>query len=641
MVNRFVSQLSRGLFLISAVAMGVAFAQSSDGETTSTEKLIEMQDDPAQWVLPGKNFAGTRYSSLEDINAGNIENLDVAWTFSTGALRGHEGSPLVIGDMMYFVTPFPNYVYAIDLNNPNQIAWKFEPDPDPASIGVACCDSVNRGVFYADGKIVFNTLDGVVYALDADTGEELWSAKNADPSKGATMTNHPLVVRDNVIVGVSGGEFGVRGHITAYDLDTGDEVWRFYNTGPDEDVGIGERFEPQYEYMKGEDLGVTTWPEDQWKLGGSTVWGWFTYDPEMDLVYYGTSNPGTWNSSLRRENPEQIEDQVAYANRWATSVMARDPDTGELVWAYQYTPHDEWDYDGVNEHILVDLEIDGEMREVMVHFDRNGFAYVIDRGTGKVLSADTYGAGVNWAEEIDLETGLPVRNPEKGTSVGVMTENICPSAMGYKDQQPAAYSPETGLFYVPTNNLCMDLKGTEVKYIAGVPYVGAVVKTYAGPGGHRGAFIAWDPVKGEKVWEVKENFSAWSGVLATAGNLAFYGTLDGWFKAVDATSGEVVWKFQTGSGIIGAPITYRGPDGKQYIAIMSGVGGWAGLTVAGDLSLDDPTAALGAVNAFADLGRYTQKGGALYVFALEDIQGEATENQAQAQAQGQASAENL
>jgi len=612
--------LSLVLFLLSFVLAGTAWAGQSDAsqdasseEADATQQLINVQTDPEQWVLPGKNFANTRYSTLDDINTDTVDGLRVAWSFSTGAQRGFEGSPLVVGDMMYFITPYPNYVYAIDLNDPNVVAWKFEPEADPSSIGVACCDTVNRGVFYADGKIVFNTLGGLVYALDADSGRELWHAQNADPSKGQTMTNHPTVIHNNVIVGVSGGEFGVRGYVTAYDLDTGDRVWRYYNTGPDEDVGITDRFKPFYDYLKGENLGVTTWPGDQWKLGGATVWGWFSYDPDLNLLYYGTSNPGTWNSSLRRKNPDHIEDQVAYANRWATSVMARDPDTGELIWAYNFTPHDQWDYDGVNENILVSLKIDGEMRDVLVHFDRNGFAYVIDRATGELLKADTFGPGVNWAKKIDLETGLPVRNPDKASG-----KDICPSAMGYKDQQPAAYSPETGLFYVPTNNLCMDYSNTEVEYTAGVPYVGAKVKTYAGPGGNRGSFMAWDPIKGERVWSIDEVLSAWGGALVTAGDLAFYGTMDGWFKAVDIHSGEVVWKFQTGSGIIGAPMTYIGPDGRQYVAIFSGVGGWAGLTVAGDLSLDDPTAALGAVNAFADLGRYTQKGGMLYVFALDN-----------------------
>jgi len=377
---------------------------------------------------------------------------------------------------------------------------------------------------------------------------------------------------------MSGGEFGVRGYITAYNIADGSQAWRWYNTGPDAEVGITDRFNPFYDNLKGEDLGVTTWPKDQWKIGGSSVWGWFSYDPELNLVYYGTSNPGTWNASIRRNGQENLGgDQLKWANKWSASVMARDLDTGELVWAYQFTPHDEWDYDGINEMVLA-----------------------------------------------DLETGLPVRNPEKSTKMGVNTTDICPSAMGYKDQQPISFSPETGLFYVPSNNLCMDYEGTEATYIAGVPYVGATVKTYNGPGGHGGSVFAWDPVAGEKVWENKEQFAAWAGTLNTSSGLVFHGTLDGFFKVLNAETGEVLYQYKAGSGIIGNPITYIGPDGRQYVAVLAGVGGWSGLTVAGDLSLDDPTAALGAVNAFADLGRYTQKGGQLYVFALPEGAGQAS-----------------
>jgi PQQ-dependent dehydrogenase (methanol/ethanol family) len=591
---------------------------SSSYAQDATAELQTLQQDDTQWALPGKNFAGTRYSSLDQISTDNVTNLRVAWTFSTGVLRGHQGQPLVIGDTMYLVTPYPNIVYAIDLNNPNEIKWKFEPQNDARALGSACCDVINRGVFYAEDKIFFNTLDGHTHALDAETGELVWRVQNADPHKGETITNHPLVANDKVIVGVAGGEYGVRGFITAYDINTGERVWRWYNTGPDEEVGITARFQPFYENHKGEDLGVTTWPGDQWKLGGSTNWAWFTYDSELNLVYYGTGNPGTWNPSLRRVPPEELTDQVRWANKWSLSIMARDLDTGELAWAYQMTPHSEHDLDGTNEMILVDLEINGEMRKVLVHFDKNGFAYTVDRVTGEVLVAETFGH-INWAESVDLETGLPVRNPEKSTSRGVNVENICPASMGVKDQQPAAYSPDTGLFYVPTNNLCMDYEGVGLAYTAGVPYVGAIVKMYAGPGGHRGAFIAWDAVSGQKVWEIEENFAVWGGALATGGNVVFYGTLDGWFKAVHAETGEVLWQFQTSSGIVGAPITYIGPDGKQYIAILSGVGGWPGVVVAGDISVDDPNAALGAVNAFSDLGRYTNKGGTLYVFSLDEV----------------------
>jgi lanthanide-dependent methanol dehydrogenase len=599
---------------------GASMAQDAQADLTS------MIQDDAQWVTPAGDFASTRHSTLDQITPENAGNLELAWSMSTGVLRGHEGQPLVIGEMMYYTTAFPNIVYAIDLNNPTEVVWKYTPENNPAAIGVACCDVVNRGIAYhPSGKIIHNTLDGHVLALDAESGELLWRVQNADVSRGETITAAPLVVGDKAIIGMSGGEFGVRGYITAYNVEDGSQAWRMYNTGPDEEVGITDRFQPFYDQYKGENLGVSTWPEGQWEIGGSSVWGWFSYDPELNLVYYGTSNPGTWNAQIRRNGEENIgENQLKWANLWSTSVLARDLDTGELVWAYQFTPHDEWDYDGINEMILADLEIDGEERQTLVHFDRNGFAYVIDRTNGEVLRANTFGEGVNWATEINLETGLPVRNAEKGTNAVVNTTNICPSAMGYKDQQPVSYNPENDIFYIPTNNLCMDYQGTEATYIAGVPYVGATVKTYNGPGGHGGSVAAFDAVTGEKQWENTHQFAVWAGTLNTANGLVFHGTLDGWFYALDAQSGDVLFEYKTGSGVIGNPITYMGPDGRQYVAVLSGVGGWSGLTVAGDLSLDDPTAALGAVNAFADLGRYTQKGGQLYVFALPESEQQAS-----------------
>lgn len=571
-----------------------------------SQNLLELQNDPGQWALPGKNYALTRYSELNQVTTDNVKNLKVAWTFSTGVLRGHEGAPLVVGDTMYLVTPFPNIVYALDLTRPGApIKWKYEPQQSPDAIPIACCDVVNRGVAYADGKVFFNQLDAHTVALDAKTGRELWKVKQGDIAQGQTITMVPLVVRDKVITGISGGEFGVRGFVTANDINTGKQIWQAYSTGPDSEVLIGKTFSSPYPSHQGKDLGVTTWKGEEWKRGGGTTWGWYSYDPDLNLFYHGTGNPGAWNP-----------DQRPGDNKWSMTIFARNPDTGEARWAYQMTPHDAWDYDGVNESILIDLASNGQSQKVLVHFDRNGFVYTIDRANGTVLQAKPY-VHVNWAEAVDLATGLPVENPAKRTKQGVNTQDICPGAMGGKDQQPAAYSPRTKLFYVPTNNICMDYEGTEVSYMAGVPYVGAIVKMYPGPGGNRGEFIAWDPIAGTKKWGIKEKWAVWSGALATAGDVVFYGTMDGWFKAVDARDGKEPWKFKVGSGIIGAPMTYLGPDGKQYVAILSGVGGWSGLVVAGDLATDDPTAALGAVGAFADLGKDTNKGGMLYVFALD------------------------
>jgi lanthanide-dependent methanol dehydrogenase len=561
--------------------------------------------EDGQWLMPAKDYASTRFSGLDQINAGNVKDLKPAFTFSTGLVRGHEAAPLVVGNTMYIVTPFPNDLYALDLTKAGApVKWKYEPKPVPASQGVACCDVVNRGAAYANGKVFFNTLDNQTIAVDAQTGKAVWRTQLGDINKGETMTMAPLVVKDKVLVGNSGGELGVRGWLTALDANTGQMAWRAYSTGPDKDVLIGENFNPFYAQDQGHDLGVSTWPPDQWQIGGGTVWGWISYDAEQNLIFYGTANPGPWN-------PEQRPGD----NKWTAGIFARDPDTGEARWFYQWNPHDQHDYDGVNENVLLDLPFNGQTRKVLVHPDRNGYVYVLDRTTGEVLSANPF-VHITTTSGVDLKTGRPILVEEKSTSFGRVVRDICPAAPGGKDWQPSAYSPRTGLLYIPHQNLCMDAEGVEANYIAGTPYVGANVKMYAGPGGYRGLFTAWDPVQGAKVWEIQETFPVWSGALATAGDVVFYGTMDGWFKAVDAHTGDALWQFKCGSGVIGQPITYRGPDGKQYVAILSGVGGWSGAIVAAGLDARDATAALGFVNAMADLRDATTKGGMLYVFSL-------------------------
>ncbi len=584
--------------------------------TAQQPSLAELQKDTSRsWPTVLGNYAGWRYSPLNQINTGNVRQLRPVFEFSTGVLRGHEGSPLYVGGTLYINTPFPNIVYALDLTKPGwPIKWRFVPPNDEGAIGVACCDTINRGLVYDRGKLYFATLDAHAIALDARTGKMLWRTKIGEIKRGETITMQPLVVGDTVFVGISGGEFGIQGRLTALNANTGEILWRAYSVGTDNMVRLGPDFKPFYSWMQGKDLGIKTWPGEQWKLGGGAVWGWLTYDPELKLLYYATSNPGTWNPSLRRR-PGTSPDAIENSNLWATTVFARDPRTGNAKWAYQYTPHDEWDYDGVNEHILVDMEIGGRMRKVLVHFDRNGFAYTIDRQTGEVLVAKPY-VHVNVFKGIDMRTGRPIRVPEKSTRQGAITRNICPSLLGGKDFNPAAYSPRTRLFYTITNNLCMDFGGIEVSYTAGTPYVGAKSLIYPGPGGHRSEFIAWDAKRGRKVWGIRSHVGLWSGTLVTGGDLAFYGDMAGYFYAVNARTGEVLWKFKTGSGIIGDPMTFRGPDGKQYVAVYSGVGGAAGLTVSGDLDLTDPWGTFGLVNAWRHLVNYTAKGGMLYVFGL-------------------------
>ena len=589
-------------FLAVAVALG-----GLSGTAKANDELLKLQTDANQWVMPLGNYASQRYSSLDQINTTNVKQLQVAWTFSTGVLRGHEGGPLVIGDVMYIHAPFPNTVFALDLNNDGRILWKYQPTQDPNVIPVMCCDTVNRGVAYADGKIFLHQADTTLVALDAKSGKVVWSIKDGDPTKGETGTSAPLVVKNMVLVGTSGGEFGVRGHVTAYDVGSGKQVWRAYSMGPDADTLMDGDKTTALGKPVGKDSGISTWQGDQWKIGGGTTWGWMSYDPELNLIYYGTGNPSTWNPVQRPGD-----------NKWSMTIFARDADTGMAKWVYQMTPHDEWDYDGVNEMILIDKDMPGSSGKLLAHFDRNGFGYTLDRTDGKLLVAEKFDPAVNWATKVDLATGLPDRVKAYSTEAGgqdTNTKGICPAALGSKDEQPSSYSPQTGLVYVPTNHVCMDYEPFKVAYQAGQPYVGATLSMYPAPGGDTlGNFIAWDPTTGKIVWSDPETFSVWSGALSTAGGVVFYGTLDGYLKAVDAKSGALLWKFKTPSGIIGNVNTYT-HGGKQYVAVLSGVGGWAGIGMAAGLTGDQE--GLGAVGAYKALSSYTQLGGALTVFTVE------------------------
>ncbi|WP_028137801.1 lanthanide-dependent methanol dehydrogenase XoxF5 [Bradyrhizobium japonicum] len=591
-------------FLGSAAALAVGSASANDA-------LMKMSQNPKDWVMPAGDYANTRYSKLNQINAQNVGKLQVAWTFSTGVLRGHEGGPLIIGNIMYVHTPFPNKVYAIDLSQENKIIWKYEPKQDPNVIPVMCCDTVNRGVAYGDGKIFLHQADTTLVALDAKTGQVAWSVKNGDPAKGETGTSAPLVVKDKVMVGISGGEFGVQAHMTAYDIKTGKQVWRGYSGGPDDQILVDPEKTTALGKPVGKDSSLKTWQGDQWKIGGGATWGWISYDPELNLIYYGSGNPSTWNPKQRPGD-----------NKWSMTIWARNADTGLAKWVYQMTPHDEWDYDGVNEMILSDQPVNGQPRKLLTHFDRNGLAYTMDRVTGELLVAEKYDPKVNWTSGVDMDKNSPTYGRPKvvsqfSTEAGgedKNTKGICPAALGTKDQQPAAYSPDTQLFYVPTNHVCMDYEPFKVSYTAGQPYVGATLSMYPPAGeSHMGNFIAWDNKTGKIVWSNKEQFSVWSGALATAGGVVFYGTLEGYLKAVDAKTGKELYKFKTPSGIIGNVTTYEN-GGKQYIAVLSGVGGWAGIGLAAGLT--DPTAGLGAVGGYAALSNYTALGGTLTVFSL-------------------------
>ncbi|ASW02532.1 methanol/ethanol family PQQ-dependent dehydrogenase [Paraburkholderia aromaticivorans] len=592
-----------GLAILASAALSSLVAQADS-------QLDGLMKNPSNWAAQAGDYANRRYSPLKQINENNVGKLQVAWTMSTGVLRGHEGAPLVIGDTMYIHSPFPNKVIAINLKDQTFI-WQYLPKQDESVVSVMCCDTVNRGLAYGDGKIFLQQADTKLVALNAKTGDVVWTAQNGNPKAGETNTNAPHVFGDKVLTGISGGEFGVRGRLIAYDIKTGKPAWTAYSTGPDKDMLIDPDKTTTYAEGKmvpvGADSSLKSWKGDQWKLGGGTTWGWYAWDPKLNLVYYGTGNPGTWNPTQRPGD-----------NKWSMSIFARDLNTGQAKWVYQMTPHDEWDYDGVNEMILSDLSIDGKKVPAIVHFDRNGFGYTLNRETGQLLVAQKFDPAVNWADRVDMKSGKPIRNAAYSTQAAGSDHNvkgICPAALGSKDQQPAAFDPGSSLFLVPTNHVCMDYEPFDVDYVSGQPYVGATLSMYPGPNDNNsmGNFIAWDASKGKIVWSKPERFSVWSGVLATAGGVAFYGTLEGYIKAVRIKDGKELWRFKTPSGIIGNVFTYE-YQGKQFIGVYSGIGGWAGIGMAA--GLEKSTEGLGAVGGYRELAKYTALGGTLFVFAI-------------------------
>ncbi len=573
-------------FGVGLIAAGGAVAQRPAGPPAGPAAVPE-----GDWPLPGRDYGLTRFSPLGQITPTNVASLKPVWTFSTGQVRAHEGSPLVVGTTMYVHSPFPNTVFALDLAKPGSpIVWTYAIPPATArrTPPTGCCDVGSRGLgYHPSGKVYVPLLHGELAALDAATGREIWRVRNADGAAGATMAGAPLVVKDLVIVGTGGAEFRIRGSMTAYDAATGRLVWRGFHTGPDAEVLLDSEANFNYPSHRGRDLGVSSWPLDEWKRGGGTASGWMSYDPELDLVFYGTDHPGTYNASLRPGD-----------NKWSNAIFARSATTGKVRWIYQLTPHDEWGYDGSNENILVDLTVAGRPVKALVHFDRNGFAYTLDRTTGKLLLAERFGPA-NWATRIDLTTGQPQPDPRFAQRAG-KTTGICPAAVGSKGLEPAAYSPISGLFYLPTSNLCMELTPLPVGPVAR-PNNGAAIKMTPGPGPTLGRFTAWDAAAGTMAWQVQEAYPVTGGALVTAGGLVFYGTMDGWLKAVDHRTGLELWRFKTPSGIVGAPIAFSGPDRRQYIAVLSGLGGWIGT---------------GASGAFPNVNAISPTGGVLLVFGL-------------------------
>jgi len=561
--------------------------------------LVPQMARPQNWAAQAGNYQNWRHSELRQITADNVSRLTLAWSFPMPVRGGYEGAPLIIGDTLYLHSPYPNRVIAIDLAD-HGVRWRYQPGQDSATLAVLCCGKVNRGLAYGNGLILLQQTDTTLVALDARTGKPRWQVVNGDVGLGETATGAPHVFDHYVLTGIAGGEYGVRGHITAYDLDTGRRVWRGYSTGPDSamlmDPGHSMTWRNGHMQPVGRDSSLRSWSDQKWKYGGGTTWGWFSYDPDLRLLYYGSGNPSAWNPLLRPGD-----------NKWAMSLWARDIDTGVVRWVYQVTPHDQWDYDGVNESILFDgQDADGGDRRMLMHFDRNGFAYLLDRASGELLSARKFDPSVDWASAVDPVSGRPrVERRLAPQDVGEdeTIEGICPPAIGSKNQAPAAYAPESHLFLVPTNHLCMDYEVFDVDYVPGQPYTGADISMHPVPGDEHmlGRFIAWDARHGRTAWSRPERFPLWGGALSTASGLVFYGTLDGHLKALDIDTGELLWVSpQLPSGVVGNVASWAW-RGRQYVGVYAGIGGLA----------SDPD----GIGGLADRQGF-KPGGVLMVFAL-------------------------
>jgi PQQ-dependent dehydrogenase (methanol/ethanol family) len=522
------------LLVIATIALGLATEAAAQAGSS--------------WEVYGGTLANTRYSTLAQVTTGNVKGLKVSWALQLGSTRSQESTPILIGDTLYVTSSHgPKNVFAVDART-GVVRWRYSPEVPAGIDQFSCCDVHNRGVAFASGKIFVGRLDGYLVALDAKTGKEVWKTQVVDYTQGSVITSPPTIVKNLVITGFGGGEYGARGFIGAYDQETGKEVWRVWTI-----PGPGEP-------------GNETWKDDSWKLGGAVAWFIGSYEPALNLLYYGTSNPSPWGPAVRGPDSSNYG---AFTNLYSATTLAINPDTGKMVWHYQSTPYDAWDYDGVNELVLADVTIDGQSTPVMFKADRNGFFYVLNRRTGQLISATSF-VPINWATGVDMATGRPIEDPDKRPRLKFRAKDICPGSLGGKNWQPMSYNPQTGLVYIPSLNLCMDMEGAVPAYKRGSFYLTFEFDLgKGGPGGYMGELIAWDPIKKQKVWGNKDDLPWLGGTLTTAGGLVFHGDVRGWFKALDARTGQELWKFNTGSGISAAPMTYA-LDGKQYVAVVSG-----------------------------------------------------------------------
>jgi PQQ-dependent dehydrogenase (methanol/ethanol family) len=607
--------------------------------------------DAGNVVMPNINYFGWNYSTLDQINVDNVGDLTVAWTLQLGVLDQWEATPLVIGDTMYVVSPVnqsegtgqsPNTMLAIDLNT-GTIIWEFRPDVDREAGLTACCGAQTRGLNYAEGKIFYNTADGQVFALDAETGEALWRSIGADTTIREHTMGNSIVIGDLFIIGNEGGEWGVRGKVSAFDIEDGQTQWVMYNMGPNNEVGIGPRFQPFYADDQIPNPALDSWFGDSWRRGGGTVWGYFTYDPDANIFHYSTGNCGPWNPDYRREwgvfELDANGGLADYKNNYCASAMARDATTGELIWAYNMTPAEPWDYDEPLTNPLADIDMDGDgaLEETRFLAARTGYFYVWERNTGEIINDPWPFVYVNFMNGVDLETGRAMYNidtwaftdaedraryttgqdifgaeqleDEEYTGTEIY---VCPFIQA-RNWQNTAYNPELGYNYVATTAGCGGLRAIEGEYVAGEGYILMAFNPFGqllGPfdiegnpePGYNSQLQAQDVAGGTIAWDVKFAPANNTPVFATAGGLVFQGNkTTGTFDAYDAASGDRLWAFRAGSDFNQSAMTYIGPDGRQYVAII------ASASNTGQVAFDDDA---------DDADRYRRAGTTLYVFTL-------------------------
>jgi quinohemoprotein ethanol dehydrogenase len=554
------------LLLAAGFAHAPVVALAADPGAVDAARIAKADTEPGSWLAHGRTWDEQRYSPLARIHTGNVEGLGLAWSYATGSVRGQEATPIAVDGVLYATTAW-SIAFALDAATGREI-WRYDPGVPRAKGRDACCDVVNRGVAVWKGRVYLGTLDGRLVALDAATGKPVWEVLTVDPARPYTITGAPRVVEDRVIIGNGGAEFGVRGYVSAYDADTGALVWRFYT------VPASKRGPHEHPELA---VAAETWSADSlWESGlGGTAWDSMAYDPELDLLYVGTGNASVYNREKRSPGGGD--------NLFLSSILALRPDTGRLVWHYQTTPGEHWDYTATQHIVLADLEIGGKLRRVLLQAPKNGFFYVLDRATGELVSAEKF-THVSWASHVDLATGRPVERPE--ARWGDRNALVVPSILGAHSWHPMSFHPGTQLVYIPAIEIAyLFVADRDYRYRPGRmntaedhPALAAMTEGYESMVRATCAptrLLAWDPVAQRRVWEVRHDDALSAGVLSTAGGLVFQGGGAGRFSAYDAATGRRLWSAEVGTGIMAPPISYA-VGGEQYVAVLTGAGGSLG-----------------------------------------------------------------